>query len=128
MIVYSKKQIIQNYYKYEDSKIDVLKEKIGRVIPEIHHVELYGSNKSFTIDKKVSYICLKDANGSYYQDNMLVYVILHELAHVLCDEVRPPNEEHTPKWEAIFKELLARAEAGGVYNSKIPILSDYCGY
>ena len=47
-------------------------------------------------------MCLKDKNGKYYDDNMLNYVALHELAHVLCDEIG-----HTDKFYAIFDELRA---------------------
>ena len=37
--------------------------------------------------KQKVYLCLKDENNEYYNDNMLIYVALHELAHVLCDEI-----------------------------------------
>ena len=123
-----RRRLFQSYYKFEDSKINDLKYKIGSVIPEIHQVKLFGSNESFTVDKRTSYICVKDKEGNYYSDNMLTYVILHELAHALCDEVNPPGEEHTPKWENIFNQLLKRAEAGGLYDPSIPVVRDYCGY
>ena len=28
------------------------------------------------------HLCLKDENGNYYDDNMIIYVALHELAHI----------------------------------------------
>ncbi len=115
-------------YSFKDPKVDDLRDRIATVIPEIYKVKLLGSNKSFTIDKQVSYICVKNASGEYYPDNMLIYVILHELAHALCDEINPPTKEHTPKWEAIFKQLLTRASEAGIYDPNIPIIEDYCGY
>lgn len=111
------------YYGFDDPKLDQLKQKIAKVVPEIEKIEIYGSNQSFTIDKKTSYICSKDKNDEYYPDNMLIYVILHELAHALSPEIG-----HTKKWEEIFNDLLARAEEGGIYSSKIPLIKDYCGY
>ena len=111
------------YYRYDDPKLDELKHRISTVIPEINNIDIYGSNQSFTIDKKTTYICSKDKREEYYPDNMLIYVILHELAHALSSEVG-----HTKVWENIYQNLLERAEKGGIYDSKIPVISDYCGY
>ena len=115
---------ISNYYHFEDPKIDALKSRIAQVIPEINKIQIYGSNKSFTINKRTTYICSKKDNGAYYTDNMLIYVILHELAHALCSDI----DDHSKQWESIFDKLLERAEKGGVYDSSIPLVDGYCGY
>ena len=52
---------------------------------------------------------------------MLVYVGLHELAHVLCDEIG-----HTDKFYAIFDKLMDKAEEIGVYDRNIPVVDNYC--
>jgi hypothetical protein len=52
---------------------------------------------------------------------MLTYVGLHELAHVLCDEVG-----HTAKFYQIFDELLDKAHQMGLYDPSIPII--YFGF
>lgn len=111
------------YDRYTDLKIDQLKQLIGRSIPEINNIEILGSNKSFTVNKKTIYICAKDENGQYYDDNMLIYVMLHELAHVLCPEVG-----HTDKYKTIFKSLLERATRSGIYNPATPPIDNYCNY
>ena len=78
------------------------------------------------------HLCVKDENNNYYSDNMLMYVALHELAHVLCDEIG-----HTPKFWAIFDQLLDKAsktiddEPGvgnmkPVYDPNGIINKDYC--
>jgi hypothetical protein len=82
-----------------------------------------GSNKSFTVNKEDVYICMKDERNNYYEDNMLIYVILHELAHVLCDEVG-----HTEKYKDIFRGLLRRAQQAGLYDPNQPPIDDYCNY
>lgn len=120
---FSRIENFEKYYMYDDDKLDDLKRRIAVVIPEINRVEFYGSNKSFTIDKRTSYICMKDSGDRYYTDNMLTYVILHELGHALS-----PNKGHTEEWEAIFDSLLDRAAEGGVYDPSIPLTRDYCGY
>ena len=86
-------------------------------------IKIYESNKSYTINKKIIYICIKNENNQYYNFNMLMYVAIHELAHVLCDEVG-----HTEKFYSIFNKLLDKAEDLNMYDSSVPIISDYCGH
>lgn len=112
-----------HYDKYYDPKLESLKYRIAEYFPEIKDIEISGSNKSFTINKKSIYICAKDESGKYYDDNMLIYVILHELAHVMCDEVG-----HTEKYKSIFRGLLERATVVGLYNPATPPLDNYCNY
>ena len=52
-----------------------------------------------------------------------MYVAIHELAHVLCDEIG-----HTEKFYEIFNNLLDKAENLNIYDSDIPIISNYCGH
>jgi len=112
-----------SYDNFYDPKLDQLKEKLAPVFPEIQNIEVSGSNKSFTINKKHIYICTKDENDEYYDDNMLIYVLLHELAHVLCDEVG-----HTEKYKNIFRGLLEKAATSGVYDPNKPPIDNYCNY
>jgi hypothetical protein len=98
-----------------------VKEKLKYMYPELHKLEFYESNKSYTTNKQKVHLCLKDKNGSYYSENMLTYVALHELAHVMCDEVG-----HTHKFYAIFQQLLDKAHSIGIYDPSIPIVRDYC--
>lgn len=110
-------------YEFHDPKLDELRGRLAVAIPEIRNVKLSGSNKSFTINKEHIYICTKNEKGAYYDDNMLIYVLLHELAHVLCDEVG-----HTEKFKRIFRSLLHRAHEAGLYDPNIPPIDDYCNY
>ena len=86
-------------------------------------IRVYRGDKSYTINKEKVYICLLDEDGQYYEENMLVYVILHELAHVICDEIG-----HTDKFHRIFDELLDKASSKGLYDPTVPIIRDYCQY
>jgi hypothetical protein len=107
----------------EDPVINEIRDKLKPVFPEIDRVILLKGKKSYTINKKRIHLCLTDKEGKYYDLNMLIYVTLHELAHVKCDEIG-----HTEKFHKIFNELLQKASTHKVYDRSKPILKDYCTY
>lgn len=103
--------------------VDRLKEAhpdIKRIAPKLRFFE---GNKSYTINKTYVFICLKDQYGKLYHQNQLVLVILHEIAHALCDEIG-----HTQKFQNILDELLEASEKAGLYDSRIPHIPNYCNY
>lgn len=110
-------------YMEEDPMIVRLRQKLLPVFPEIDRVILLKGTKSYTINKKRVYLCLKNEKGDYYDENMLIYVTLHELAHVKCDELG-----HTQKFHKIFEDLLKKAAIHKVYDPKKPIEKNYCEY
>lgn len=112
----------ESYVRVMDEKVDHIKNKLIEYFPELDQIKVFSGNRSFTIDKKEIFLCLRDENGDYYNDNMLTYVLLHELSHVLCDEIG-----HTKKFFDIFDQVLAHAEANNVYDSSQPIIQNYCG-
>ena len=86
-------------------------------------IKLLKGDKSYTINKEKVYLCLKDEKGSYYSKNMLIYVTLHELSHVICPEIG-----HTDLFYEIFQEVLDKASDKGIYNPSIPLIKNYCTY
>lgn len=103
---------------YHSGILEVLNDR--NVLDEI---EFYKGDKSYTINKQKVYICLLDENGEYYNMNMIIYVTLHEISHVLCDEIG-----HTKKFHEIFEAILLKATEMGIYNPSIPIIGNYCNY
>jgi Zn-dependent peptidase ImmA (M78 family) len=89
----------------------------------LNEIKLYVGSKSYTINKTRIYMCLKDSNDNYYDDNSLIFVLLHELAHVICKSIG-----HTDEFHNIFNDLLVEAEKVKIYNSKIPMIKNYCGH
>ena len=87
----------------------------------MHEINLYKGKKSYTINKEKVYLCLRDEHGNYYNENMLTYVLAHELAHVLCKSVG-----HTEEFYRIFDTLLNELTKANVYDSTQEILADYC--
>ena len=113
---------IEHYDRSLNPKLDEIKILSSSVHPVIENIELYEDDKSYTINKEKVYLCLKDKKtGTYYSNNMLVYVFLHEVAHILCDEIG-----HTDKFKRIFEDLLYKATKAGIYNPSIPVIDDYC--
>ena len=113
----------REYYLQKDDMLHELKRIISPVHKKILDVKLYEGSKSYTINKEKIYLCLKDENGHYYNKNMLIYVTLHELAHVLNDDIG-----HTDSFHEKFEELLDKATELGIYNPSIPVIDNYCMY
>jgi len=111
------------YFTARDPVLDELRTQLSVLDPSFSNIELFEGDKSYTVNKKKVYICLKDQNGRYYNRNMLAYVTIHELAHMLCTSVG-----HTKEFFDIFDDLLSKAADLGLYNPSIPPLDDYCGH
>jgi len=105
-------------------RVNKIKELLIPIVPEIKEIEIFEDNKSYTLNKKYIYLCTKDKNGEYYKTNTIVYVLLHEMAHYL----NKIDIGHTEHFYKIFNELLDKAEKIGIYNPKINIEKNYCGY
>jgi AMMECR1 domain-containing protein len=111
-------------YKQEDPKLIFIRNILRPLHPEaVDKIVLLEDQKSYTINKKKVYLCLRDENGEYYNDNMLIFVAIHELAHVLCDEIG-----HTKKFEDIFHKLLQEAIEKKLYDPSFEPIRNYCEY
>jgi predicted metal-dependent hydrolase len=115
------KQARENYSQYNPI-IQTLKDEILTCFPELIHLQVYEGNKSYTINKEKIYLCIRDKYNNYYNKNVLMYVLLHEIAHTLCTDVG-----HTPQFKEIFEILLQRAKEANIY-SHVEIPKDYCNF
>ena len=130
---------VEEFGLQNDDKLHELKKKISPLFENkkkysglldgmnkgnlLNKISLYKGDKSYTINKQKIFLCLKDENDNYYEDMMLIYVLLHELSHVLCDEVG-----HTQKFHDIFDEVLEEAHSQGIYDKGYDVINDYCQY
>lgn len=117
------KQVKEHNTDDKDPVLLDLKKIIENIEPSVKNTIFHKGEKSYTINKKHIYMCLKDENGNYYDNNTLIYVALHELAHTFCDSVG-----HTPEFHQIFHDLLNRAEKAGIYDSTKNIVENYCNF
>jgi hypothetical protein len=115
---------VRDYYTQMDPMIQKLQGIINDLVPGIiNKIKIFKGDKSYTINKKTVYLCLEDQNGNYYNLNILVYVLLHEISHVLCKSIG-----HNEEFQSIFDKLLKKAEEKGYYDPSQKIPSDYCNY
>lgn len=124
MLIVGVYALLRKVETYEDPKTKEIQQKLIRVDIRAAKISIKGSNQSFTEDKTRTYLCLRDEQGQYYDDNMLMYVALHELAHAISESIDPNHE--TDEFKNNFKMLLAKAADVGVYDPKKPLNYNYC--
>lgn len=115
---------VREHHLQDDPMLYTLKEVLKPVHPIFEKIQLYKGDKSYTINKEKTFLCLYDEKGDYYPLNMLVYVLCHEIAHSLNTE----DIGHTEAFYKKFDELLKRATSLGVYNPSIPVVQNYCNH
>ncbi len=115
---------IRDYFSQDDPMIQKLKRIAQEIAPEAaSKIRIYRGDKSYTINKRNVYLCLRDENGEYYNLNVLCYVLFHEISHSISKSVG-----HTEEFDSIFKDLLKKAEDLGYYDPNKKIPQDYCEY
>lgn len=129
---------IEEFHLQDDPKLRELKEKIKPIFNKknytgilecnnkrniLNEITLYKGDKSYTINKHKIFLCLKDENNNYYNDMMLLHVLLHECSHVLCTSVG-----HTDEFNTIFDAVLEEASKMGIYDKDFEIIQNYCTY
>lgn len=119
LIEFIKKDNNPEYMKY----LSNLTDKIDNVDIEENILNKYTSYSVNKGDELV--ICLKSKkSGKIHDINLLMYVVLHEIAHIMC-----PEYGHGPLFIKIFKYITEEAVKAGIYKKidfeKNP--TEYCG-
>ena len=101
----------------------LVRANFAKLDPKFAEIPLHAGTSAYTDNKSVITLCLADpATGVSYDINTLMYVALHELAHVISVGIG-----HGEEFLANFAKLRERAEQLGVYDSSKPIAKTYCG-
>jgi hypothetical protein len=103
--------------------ISDLKTKLAIIDPMFKELDVRESSSSFTEDKSIIYLCLRDDHGQFYPENTIMYVALHEIAHL----INKKDYGHTPEFHRQFDKLLCLAAKKHVYDSEAPHPNFYCG-
>ncbi len=92
----------------------------------IHETPKHSQFTSYSVNKgKHLYLCIRDKKNNKFEDyNVLLYVIIHELAHIMSESIG-----HTPEFWSNFKFLLQKSIEYKLYKyidyRKFP--TPYCG-
>lgn len=125
--------IFQRYAPKEPSPtVQLIKERLMYIDPKLADIPMYIDDSAYTIDKRTIYICLKDREtGEIFDINTLMYVTLHELAHVATREREYDSmgnvDEHGPIFRKNFAKLLKIAAQQRIYDPSKPLPQSYCG-
>lgn len=84
----------------------------------------HGYTTSFTIDKARVVLCIRQSNGDFVPRPVVMYVAIHELAHILTKSVG-----HTDEFWSNNARLVKAAKEIGIYEDQnfdeTPV--SYCG-
>jgi hypothetical protein len=126
-VIYAIHSQIEHFTMSQDPVLQRLKLKLQVLDPRFEEIEMYAAGQTYTINKRRVYVCVKDADGRYYDDATLTYAILHELAHVQCTTY-DLTDNHGPEFHSTFDKLLKEAERRGLYDPTQAKAINYCGY
>jgi hypothetical protein len=107
------------YIKQLNNNLDETKTLIYETDPN-SDLTSYSVNKG----EELSFCLISKKNNEIHQLNLLIYVALHEMAHIAC-----PDIGHGPLFKKIFKFLTEIAIEIGIYNKVDYNLEpvEYCG-
>jgi predicted metal-dependent hydrolase len=114
-----------NYPEYKQY-IELLEENLTEDRTKIYENDPNSDLTSFSVNKGEELaFCLKSKRtGEMHEINLLIYVALHEMAHIACPEIG-----HGDLFKKIFKFLTLKAMEIGVYQkmdyNQSPV--EYCG-
>jgi hypothetical protein len=112
----------RSYFNEKHPVLDQIRERFAMIDPKYAKIPLQSGDSAYTENKEVITLCLVDpTTGKYYDMNTLMYVALHELAHVISK-----NEGHGEEFKKNFAMLLREAATKGIYDPNKPIPSTYC--
>lgn len=117
-------------HKDDDTKrepmLQIVRDNFIQLDPKFGNIPLYTGDSSYTEDKSVITLCTKDPHtGTVYDKNTIMFVALHELAHVITKKY--DINEHGEEFRQNFSMLLNRAEKLGFYDKTKQIPPNYCG-
>ena len=92
--------------------------------PRMADKEFYVGKESYTEDKHKIFLCLKDENGNYYPYDVLIQVVIHEMAHALSDKNDPSHV--TEEFKTMHDNLRNKAMKIGMFSLSDNVPPGYC--
>lgn len=112
----------RSYYSHKHPLLDQVRANFAKIDPKHASIPLRDGDSAFTENKEVITLCLVDPEtGLNYDINTIMYVALHELAHVVST-----SQGHGDEFKKNFADLLKKGAALGIYDPRKPIPASYC--
>jgi len=113
---------------YQDPLLGKIYKDLKLIYPDLDqkNITIHAANDTLTEDKKTMYLCIRKKNGEYYDYPSILYIAIHELAHVLNDEY-DTESQHGDKFNNLNQILLQRAEDLELIPKNLKVNYDMCG-
>lgn len=130
-VIYHRIFVLRDYLQGHMNSYPKYRQYIQQFCNKINNVALKENSPSskytsYTVNKgQEIYLCLRSKNtGQLHDINLIMYVTIHELAHVACPEI-----DHTELFKKIFKFLLKISIILGIYENANyeDFPEEYCG-
>jgi len=103
--------------------LQAVRSNFAKLNPKFAKIPLYAGKGAYTDNKEKITLCLTDpVTNQPYDANTIMYVALHELAHVISHGVG-----HGKEFMENFERLRQRASVLGFFDPSVPITKTYCG-
>lgn len=110
-------------YSHDHPILEKIRSNFIKLDSDYGKIPLRYGDSAYTENKAVITLCLRDPETKkFYDMNTLMYVALHELAHVISI-----SHGHNDEFKDNFHDLLSRASRVGIYDPTLPIPDTYCG-
>ncbi len=122
------KKAVDAGIKEEEQMINLLTSVARMIRPDIvNRVVISAGPRSVTFNKKDVRLCLYDVNRKMYSFKILMYVLLHELAHVITETMSGYGDvPHDAKFLDSIDLLVRQAAQNGICVDKSAVPESYC--
>lgn len=113
----------KSHYSHDHPILRQVSKNFSQLDPKYGDIPLQEGGSAYTENKEVITLCLKDPETKkYYDMNTIMYVALHELAHVISK-----SHGHNNEFKKNFAILLRDASRKKIYDPRKNIPTTYCG-
>jgi beta-lactamase regulating signal transducer with metallopeptidase domain len=116
--------IILVFSNKNDTYLESLKPILSKILDKAgyhmidHNIPIHlrkSKDRTYTIDKQKIYVVVDNPSGQRYNRDTLIFVLLHEIAHIIS-----PDEHHTKGFHLIEKRLhTAAIELGYIRKDRL---------
>ncbi len=113
----------QRDHSQREPMLRIVRANFKKLDPKFGKIPLYSGDGAYTDNKSVITLCLTNPEtGEKYDINTIMYVALHELAHVISKGIG-----HGEEFMQNFTMVREKAEMLGFYDPHKEIPTTYCG-